>query len=252
MNTLDNKFMRVVPQFRHKLGCLIYLTKSVRIGCKSRLSDEQIAEAYRGVGAWARLSPNDQILYQPQLLGEHVVIVGGYNGVAPARMLRQVVGIKSIDIYEPLPEFVSTLNARFENESRVSIYPFALFNRDGREEMIEADDHSTLVSTSRTLPSAVSVTGHRLVEVRDARVIFEHENETMSVFMNCEGSEYVIIERLLSSSESHRIRTMLIQFHKVGTKSLTPLLEARMRLDAAGFRPVATYDFAWDIWMRDE
>lgn len=142
-----------------------------------------------------------------------VLDIGGYRGDFAAEMNRKY-GCRVI-VFEPIPEFFAAVSKRFESNNRVVVVPVGV-SGDASEEMMVMKGDSTGVYADGGV--AISV---RLIGIIEAMSMADVTTVKV-VKINCEGCEFAILEKLLSSGGITRIENIQVQFHGVA-----PNAEAR-------------------------
>lgn len=165
--------------------------------------------------------------------GSPSVIYGGYLGDSSAAVLQ--AGESQLHVYEPFPPFVSTLRKRFEGDERVTVHEYAVAGREAFVAMTDALD-ATSVGTG---------------EVRvAAKAASETLKEFESVFfleMNIEGSEYEVLEELISTGAISKVKHLWIQFHNFHADDELRRAEIRRKLRATHECRVS-FTFVWEWW----
>jgi len=87
------------------------------------------------------------------------------------------------------------------------------------------------------------------VQVRDIAEVVRELGEVEMIALNCEGSEYMILERLLATNEITNVRQLLIQFHTFYENAFEVRSRLREKL-AVTHWDMMCYPFCWERWMR--
>ena len=85
--------------------------------------------------------------------------------------------------------------------------------------------------------------------VLDAAEVIGKNHVVDLLALNCEGSEYNILDRLIETGAISKVRQLLVQFHAFYTDAETRRDAIRQRLaetHAEGF----SYPYCWEFWRR--
>jgi len=185
----------------------------------------------------------DQTLRLDYPLGPESLVwdVGGYTG----EWARDIVArfACTVEVFEPVPEFVDRLRSRFLHNPGVHVNQYGLAGRDETVSFaVERGASSGLLAPH----GARSET----VELKDvAAVLAASSGDVDLAKLNIEGGEYALLERLLETGDIARIRFLQIQFH-AGVEDW----EARMRRIQERLESTHVlswrYPLIWESWQR--
>jgi FkbM family methyltransferase len=191
--------------------------------------------------------PNDWILFDHNLIDEVVIIIGGHTGVLTRRVLARCPSVRVINSYEPVCEFHQESRARCADDVRVAYYDFALGDTD-RTALISLDGERTSFSGSLFNHG----TQFESIRIREASAMFENidTHQRPTVYMNCEGTEYEIVQHLCEAGLTERLGVVLIQTHKVSSdRSPSSRLNILRQQMSSTHEPLLCLDWEWDIWI---
>jgi hypothetical protein len=193
------------------------------------------------------ISPKDSVLYHEFLYrdSENLIIIGGFKGYNLNRF-EYLRNLKTFHVYEPNPEFASYITS---NISNLIVHVEAVGQHDGSALLRVSGDHSYLDSVER--PSSINISEVKSVKVVSISTALSRLVGQYSMFLNCEGGEYHILQGVLSkmdSMETEGPRTIVFQSHKVTDKPYIQLYMIRQAL-SHHYIPLLTLDWAWDIWV---
>jgi FkbM family methyltransferase len=218
----------------------------------TKVSLESLILKVRGKEIWRQVVPLDWIIHCEAIWSHDAIIIGGHIGDSSDKLKSQVPKLKRIYVYEPIPEFFETLKARFQNNSDIHLRNFAIVKTAGPIIMDVLDDSTLARQTSRSLPQGTQTGSVEMVchgiNLKDALQEVENIRET-SLLMNCEGSEYEILESLKYLPE--KPFSILFQTHTTDENSYEKLYETRAQI-AHDYIPIICEDWAWDIWLRKD
>lgn len=211
-------------------------------GMLERLGIGPGAEVRRSYGRWRRDRGDETLSLDHGLVPDDVALdIGGFTGDWAAKLLARS-GCR-IHVFEPVPDHVAALRARFAGDPRVSIHPFGLGDRDQEVPIALAGAGS---STWRGEGPRVQIL------IRDAAAALAELGigEVGLAKVNIEGGEYALLPRLAERGWLPRLRRLQVQFH------LDAAVDARKRREdirgtLAGTHTCAwDYPFIWECWCR--
>lgn len=117
-----------------------------------------------------------------------------------------------------------------------------------------SEDVSLLSSTGRQIPKHLHKEKTLTVETVSIKSAIDRITDSdpmaeFSLYMNCEGSEYFILEQMLELETI--AESIVVQTHTTGSRSYENLYRLRPMLTEK-YIPLFTADWAWDIWIRKE
>lgn len=209
-----------------------YLTRA-----GSKLDNHQRRE--RVVDVWFR-DQGDKTLRLNYDLDKNSVVfdLGGYEGQWSSDIFSMYEC--SIQIFEPVEDFVSRIEERFSRQKKIVVHRFGLSN-ENRKTQIYLDRDATSVFKSSSESREI-----RLVKASD---FFEREGISHVDLMkiNIEGGEYDLLEHLLDCELTKRIENIQVQFH-----DFVPNAEERMKEIQKGLGATHSltyqYPFVWENW----
>lgn len=167
-----------------------------------------------------------------------VVEVGGYKGQWTIEM--SAMHQPYIIVFEPVPHQYELIKRRTQNNKKITVYPYGLLDKNAYLNLTIDGDHSSLVKTSDN---------SKLLPFKKASEFFADTKEIDLMSLNCEGSEYDLIDHFIDSGLIHRIKDLQIQFHDFFPEARDRMIAIRKRLSET-HDPTYQYDFVWDNWRR--
>ena len=164
------------------------------------------------------------------------VEVGGYLGKWTAFINNKFQCF--VDVYEPVKQFYDELVIRFSGNPKIQLFNFGIEAEDGLRHIALAEDGSSLFSTSLTRAN---------VSVRDASHIIQRNRVVDLLSLNCEGSEYGILDRLIFTSDIRKVKSIMVQFHSNFPEAEIRREHIRKSL-LKTHTEVFCYPFVWEIW----
>ena len=214
---------------------------------------EEMIRKLRGKAVWSKVAKHDWPIYA-NIYSEQVVQIGGYTGNLAKRILDSRREILTMHIYEPDPNFIRSsqkLLRKYTQTGVATVFNQAVYESDGIGKLISAEDWSTLKSTSRNINSEGFGTSEIEVSIASVQTVLSRldRNRDFTLVMNCEGSEYLIIDEILKGD--HLPTAVVSQMHTIGDNPIKTLYETRSKL-AERYTPIICCDWAWDIWVRND
>jgi FkbM family methyltransferase len=214
---------------------------------------EELLEKFRGKRIWNRENKRDWLIWSNNLYAPNLIIIGGFQGKSTSYFLERISSVKRIHVYEPVPTFYTQIKEIFQNQKKVTPFREAIFN--GEKLTLELSGDATLNKASgRLVPDHLHSEGSVdvqsiSIEKAISRILEDAENPEYSLYMNCEGSEYLILDNMLNHGKL--AKSIVVQTHTTDLKSLEKLYDLRAALSRK-YVPVLTADWAWDIWVRND
>lgn len=166
-----------------------------------------------------------------------VMDVGGYHGDWTAAILRKYGSF--VSIFEPIKENIEILNKRFQNDFRVNICPVALEDRDTTQDIFVDGDRSSLF-VGQGFREAIVVQDIGTYPISGAHLIS----------LNCEGSEYKILLRMIQAGIISRFKNIQVQFHHdVIPNAFEMRDKIRLELSKTHVEQYC-FPFVWESWKR--
>jgi FkbM family methyltransferase len=244
---------RLRKVFRYLQGKDLWLSEILSNRVPStKVSLKSLILKVRGKEIWRQVVPLDWIIHCEAIWSCDAIIIGGHLGDSTDKLKSHVPKLKRIYVYEPIPEFFEKLKARFQDNLDIHLRNFAIVKTAGPITMDVFDDSTLARQTSRSLPQGNQTRSVEMIcqgiNLKDALQEVENIRET-SILMNCEGSEYEILESLKNLPE--KPFSILFQTHTTDENSYQKLYETRAQI-AQDYIPIICEDWAWDIWLRKD
>jgi len=218
----------------------------------TNISLESIILKLRGKEIWRQCVPLDWVIHCNELWSRDALIIGGHLGDSSSKLMTKVAKLQKIHIYEPIPDFFGKLCNRFAGQPNVKVFNLAITNLQGPITMKVCGDSTLASQTGRALPRDASTEREELVcqgvTLSDALLEFKNIGET-SILMNCEGSEYAILDSIKSLPV--KPFSIFFQTHTTDSNSFERLYKARAEISHF-YLPIVCEDWAWDVWLRKD
>jgi FkbM family methyltransferase len=185
---------------------------------------------------------NDLLASVEEVKDKNVIVLGGYLGDSVERYLK--LGARTIDVFEPIPEYFEKLADRFQSESQVNLIDVAAWIRNETLEFWLDGDGTGFSGRTGT---RISVKAIRLSNW----ISSQQEGQKYFIEINIEGSEYALLEDLISSRVANRLETILVQFHNFSPESESQRESIRSKL-ANSHSEKMNYEWVWEKWMLKE
>jgi FkbM family methyltransferase len=170
-----------------------------------------------------------------------VIDLGGYQGQWASDIF-SMHGCR-IFVFEPVPEFAQDIGRRFASNPRISVFPFALGERDGTASLaINANSSSFFKSACGHVVSV------RIVEIMS--FLRERGLETVDLMkINTEGAEYDLLDHLIDRGAIRSFKNLQIQFHDFVAGADRRRNAIRQEL-LQTHRVTYDFPFVWENWRR--
>ena len=212
-----------------------------------------LLEHFRGKKIWNRENKRDWLIWSKQLYAPNLIIVGGFLGNSTKLFIERISNISKIHVYEPIPKHFKSIVETVGKFERVSAFNEGIYT--GEKALFDISEDATLLSgTGREIPSHL-IKEHVLtvdtISIKEAvaRITLDNPNSAYSLYMNCEGSEYLILEQMLKLENT--AQSIIVQTHTTGAESYQKLYKLRSLL-AVNYIPIFTADWAWDVLIKNE
>lgn len=237
----ENSFITVNIKKYHNFGIIVRKIKTLlgRVWVKLFRKKKVDTQAER-VMPW-RAANGDQTLRlnYPILTQESIVVdAGGYEGQWASDIFGKYTC--NVFIFEPVPSYFSAIQSRFENNKKITVYNTGLSNKNVETTLTLLDDSSSAFKIGER---------KEVVKMVDASTFFEGHNidDIDLIKINIEGGEYDLLENLIESGYTKKIKNIQVQFH-----DFIPDAENRMKAlqDKLAQTHHLTYNFpfVWENW----
>lgn len=164
--------------------------------------------------------------------------VGGYQGQWSSDIFSKY--LCQIHIFEPVRQFYTELQQRFERNPQIVVHDFGLAISNSTQEIFLDADGSSLFGKSEESETI------KLRAINDFVIESNHSRIDL-VKINIEGEEYDLLESMIKNGIIERFQNLQIQFH-------TFISNAKERRDAIRLalqkthRLTYDYPFVWENW----
>jgi len=166
--------------------------------------------------------------------------VGGYTGEW-AHIIHHKYCTR-IEIFEPVSQFVSILQKRFEGNRKITINPYGVSGRTQTAPIALQGDGSSVLQQEEQVKTEICE-----FKAIDEILKFKGHPRIALMAINIEGAEYELLEKLLETEKHLLIDNILIQFHLVASDSKDRRDAIQKRLKASHYQTFS-YDFIWENW----
>lgn len=164
--------------------------------------------------------------------------LGGYEGQWASDIYAQY--LCKVHVFEPHLEFYKDIKFRFQNNPSVKIYDFGLGAKEEEIQLSNEKDASSMFATGSDAVKGQLKAAASFLEANDFDTI-----DLMKI--NIEGGEYDLLEHLIETGWTKKIKNLQIQFH-----TFVPDAEARMTRIQNELRKTHEstylYKFLWENW----
>ena len=186
------------------------------------------------LAVWRFLDCDHRLLFKRQLKHDNITIVGGYCGLMAEKYGSEGI---NVTVYEPIKQYAKAIKERCKRLP-VIVKPYGL-GYDNR-----VVDFSLISGDSRELgPEGLYDCNDFIEKCRIKDCAKELKSADGLLYLNCEGAEYDIIERLYKRNMLEQFDTILIQFHATNSGSVRNCLLPTHKI-------VWTFPNVWEEWKR--
>jgi len=197
---------------------------------------------HTGMKAWKADKAQHSHLYTYDSLPERAVVldIGGFEGGWSDIILARCP-TATIHIFEPHPVFAERLRAKFQGNSDIHVYEFAIGSKQDRLSLSDSGDASSSFGSDGTQ-------GYD-AEIRPVSEFFEAGNlKTIDLAkINIEGGEYDLLPGMIDSGVIGQIDRLQIQFHLFDPSLVAERDAIRERLSET-HTCAWCYPFVWEEW----
>lgn len=180
-------------------------------------------------------SPNNQI----------AVVLGGHTGNSAVRLAKK--GYK-VFVFEPVAEFASEIRELAKKKHvDLEVLELAAASSNGLVKVSQEGEKTFTLNHRSDL-----VSGHNLIAVPSVDFsdwVNALGSDIGVLEVNIEGSEYDVLDVILTRSIVSRIDRFNIQFHKVNATSERDREDLRKAL-ARTHTQVWNFDWVWEVWVK--
>ena len=212
-----------------------------------------LIDHFRGKKIWNREVKRDWLIWSKSIYADNLIVVGGFKGNSSRLFLERVPTISKIHIYEPVPDYFISIAESIKSSTVAIAFNEGVYN--GQPMLLDLSEDASLLSiTGREIPKHLHKEKSLTVDTVTIKAAIDRITDTdplanFSLYMNCEGSEYFILEQMLDLEKI--ADSIVVQTHTTGSRSYEDLYRLRSIL-AKRYIPLFTADWAWDIWIRKE
>jgi FkbM family methyltransferase len=173
-----------------------------------------------------------------------VMDVGGYHGLWTELTIERKGFSPNVYVFEPVPDWYADIKNKFNGNSKIQVFNFGLAGAD-RKDTFEINRDSTGAWARSSDGASVDVS------IRDiAGVLKELGLEKVDLItINCEGGEYAILERLLTTGTISDFKYVQVQYHNLFSESSDKRDWIRQALSAT-HREKYNIPWTWESWER--
>jgi FkbM family methyltransferase len=163
--------------------------------------------------------------------------VGGYKGEW-AKKISEKYGSK-IFIFEPVPDFYSTIKQLFKNNSNVVLLDFGLSDKTETKQFHVSDD-----------ASSSNIQGGSIIDVNFREIsnfIKTIDGNIDLIKINIEGDEYPLLKNLIKTRKISRFSHIQVQFHTFYPDAIESRAFIQAELSKT-HNKTFDYPFVWESW----
>ena len=159
---------------------------------------------------WNKVNVEDSLKYDFNFLNSqsNVIDIGGYCGEFSVNLFSRYNC--NIEIYEPITYFFLNLKKKFYYNKKIKIFNYGILEKN-EEKKIYLDDAGS------SIYKQIGHNSYELCKFIDVKKLIEKKIDLLA--LNCEGSEYQILNRIIQLNLQSNIYCYFIQFHDIDYQS---------------------------------
>ena len=169
--------------------------------------------------------------------------LGGYHGTFAESIYDKFNC--NVYVFEPYKPFFDIINQKFENNTKVRVFNYGIYDQTSKVKFDAIDDGSTIVDfTQRNLDDI----NFFEVEVKSFKEVYDELNIDVIDLLkiNVEGAEYMILKHIFENNYAKKIKNFQVQFHSI-LNSEQLLEEVRKQLSKT-HKQDWNYQWVWESW----
>lgn len=170
--------------------------------------------------------------------------VGGYEG-AWAEDVSAKFSCK-IFIFEPVPAYAAAIQAKFSDNTSISVCPYGLSNQEAELTIGLSGDGSSFYVTGS---SGVAKARVRKFDFDLLKELGVSHIDLMKI--NIEGGEYDLLDLMIENRTISVVRHLQIQFHNFVPNAIERRANIRRKLELT-HSETWCYEFVWENWVRKD
>lgn len=184
---------------------------------------------------WVANNGDNTLLIKYRINSRSTVIdIGGYTGSFSDQILS--LYNPRLIIFEPVKKYYKILKNKYANNKNVKVYNYGLSNKNHTQNIYLSKDGTSLVKKSGKSEK---------VKLVDASHVFKKIGYVDLVSINIEGAEYDVLERLINTGATKKIKFIQVQFHPFvldAAKRRSSIINNIRRTHKINF----SYPFVWE------
>jgi FkbM family methyltransferase len=175
-----------------------------------------------------------------------VIEFGGYKGNWVSKMSQKYNS--NIYVFEPIPEFFKQLDSMFLKNEKINVYNFGVSLVTGKNLIYVSNDSTSVLKNVHYPVSDTSLE----VDFLSVDEILDMTGEVDLCQMNIEGSEYDLLDYLISSGKILMIKRLMIEFHyERDDVFVSRRHEIQKGLIESGYKCVWNYEWVFEYWILE-
>ena len=164
--------------------------------------------------------------------------LGGYKGQFASDIYSKY--FSRIYVFEPVKKFADAISERFQRNSSITVFPFALGKKNAEE--------TIYLSADATSTHRQSGTPEKIKFVQFSEFLSRHQIHTIDLLkINIEGGEYDLLGFLIESDVIKRIKNIQVQFHDFIPNAAERMKTIQKKFDST-HELTYQYRFIWENW----
>ncbi|MGH8224458.1 MAG: FkbM family methyltransferase [Woeseiaceae bacterium] len=200
-------------------------------------------EHRRHVQQWWADGGDDRFRFDYDLGPDSLVLgLGGYEG----QWASDIYGRYRcrVRIFEPVSRYADNIRRRFARNGDIEVFPFGL-GKSTRSETLYIRGAGSSIYGKKAEAEEI-----RIVDVADWFAA-QQPGRVDLMKINIEGGEFELLERMLDTGLTKRVRDIQVQFHNISFGAERRMERIKSRL-AETHVPAYQYKFVWENWTRKD
>lgn len=191
---------------------------------------------------WVKDRGDETLRLEYDLAPDSIVVdIGTYDGLW-TKAISDRFGCY-VTCFEPIPSNFDKAKLLLGKMDKIEVHQQAFWTYDGTRQMFDYNDASSARGLSQNAIQVQCISGSRyLLETTKERPI-----DLLKI--NVEGDEYDILDDILLSGCSKKIRNFQIQFHWDGIPNYENRLLAVRQMLAKTHYQIWKYELVWESWV---
>ncbi len=194
---------------------------------------------YNAYNEWVGDNGDETLRLNYKLTNESVVVdAGGYHGTWSERIFN--LYNPNVFILEPIKKYYNDISNKFSNNEKIKVLNYGLSSKKDELEINLDNDGSSIFKSGSNKEKIIVTTIDEFLTENNIPYI-------NLLKINIEGSEYDLLEDILSKGIQNKIENIQVQFHVFIDNCESRRNKIREQLSLT-HECTYNYDFIWENW----